>query len=172
MAAFGREFPALCRSELRPMGLDGPDCVSQLRERADEIESAQVTQILPFLYVGNQHDAKDLVSLKVRSTSPIPPSFPPHCYPNSARPNSACDVDMNVTRRIPADLHSSPSVVAGDDHVPPNCEAGLFRRRQDWKFLEGSLVVRLCLCVCGVRCRVRAAVAAVLLLPLSGCRVV
>ncbi|XP_043215042.1 dual specificity protein phosphatase 10-like [Amphibalanus amphitrite] len=64
MAAFGREFPSLCRSELRPMGLDGPDCVSQLRERADEIESAQVTQILPFLYVGNQHDAKDLVSLK------------------------------------------------------------------------------------------------------------
>ena len=77
MAAFGREYPALCRSELRPMGLDGPDCVSQLRERADEIESAQVTQILPFLYVGNQHDAKDLVSLKVR-TSPLPPSPSPH----------------------------------------------------------------------------------------------
>ena len=72
MAAFGREFPSLCRSELRPMGLDGPDCVSQLRERADEIESAQVTQILPFLYVGNQHDAKDLVNLKVSLSAASP----------------------------------------------------------------------------------------------------
>ncbi|XP_037083904.1 dual specificity protein phosphatase 10-like [Pollicipes pollicipes] len=64
MKAFCRDFASLCHSELRPMTLDGPDSVAQLRERADEIESAQVTQILPFLYVGNQQDAKDLVSLK------------------------------------------------------------------------------------------------------------
>jgi len=64
MTTFGRDFAHLCGSELRPLGFDGPDCVSQLRERADAIEQAQVTQVLPFLYVGNQHDAKNLVNLQ------------------------------------------------------------------------------------------------------------
>ena len=68
MEEFGRQFSEQCDSELRPVETDLPDCASQLRERADEIEKARVTQILPFLYVGNQQDAKDLDSLKVGAT--------------------------------------------------------------------------------------------------------
>ncbi|XP_043206824.1 dual specificity protein phosphatase 10-like [Amphibalanus amphitrite] len=64
MEEFSRQFSEQCDSELRPVETDLPDCASQLRERADEIEKARVTQILPFLYVGNQQDAKDLDSLK------------------------------------------------------------------------------------------------------------
>ena len=124
------------------MGLDGPDCVSQLRERADEIESAQVTQILPFLYVGNQHDAKDLVSLKVRCTSPRSSLISAALLAKLRPAKPPCDVDSNVTRRIPADRHSSPPVVTGSDHIPPSYAAGLFRRRHGWKFLQGPLVVR------------------------------
>ncbi|XP_037072878.1 dual specificity protein phosphatase 10-like [Pollicipes pollicipes] len=64
MEAFGREFAELCGSELSPAATDGPDAAAQLRERADQIQRAPVTEILPFLYVGSQQDAKDLVGLK------------------------------------------------------------------------------------------------------------
>ncbi|KAF0296175.1 Dual specificity protein phosphatase 10 [Amphibalanus amphitrite] len=44
-------FSALLEDNRDPVLLkDLPDCASQLRERADEIEKARVTQILPFLY--------------------------------------------------------------------------------------------------------------------------
>ena len=82
------------------MGEDGPDCVSQLRQRAHQIERAPVTQILPFLYVGNQHDAKDLVGLKVSACAAAQPGASRALHWLAARPAAqrraprACTADV------------------------------------------------------------------------------
>lgn len=80
MEAFSRACPDLCDTHLLSAnGSTSPssshsdvlDPAVQRRERADAIEKACVTEILPFLYVGNQQDAKDLQHLQNRGISRV-----------------------------------------------------------------------------------------------------